>query len=130
MIKYELIIALISLILANIVLGSTMANINYQFDKKVFLKGLFKAIMVVVSLALLYVGATLSKDIMVLSIDGTNYNLIEAINVVTVAGIGFYGKEVVTKIIEMLNLNVKVEDKQEQSTIKVPEENLIERDDE
>lgn len=125
MIEYCLIIALISVILSNICLGSAMAKIKYEFNKKTFLNGLFKGFMIILGIGFMYIGAMFSKNALVVSMDGQNYNLIEAINVVTLSGVVYYGKEVIEKLIKILKLPTKVDGVIEDGTIAVPQENNI-----
>ena len=81
------------------------------------------------SIGLMYLTSYLNPDILVANINGTNVNLIDAIKLLFMAGIVMYGSQDLTKLKDILKLKTEINDLQEESTIKIPTNNIIERGD-
>ena len=118
-------IGLISVMIANVIMGMTLAKLKSQFNKKKCLEGLFKIGSIVISILLMYLCSYLNSDIMVASINGMNVNLMDAIELLFTAGIVYYGSQDLIKLKDILNVKTEINDVVEQSTIKIPEENII-----
>lgn len=123
----NLFIGLVATMLANILLGMTLAKLKQNFNKKKFLEGLVKVISILLGIGLMYLTSYLNPDILVANINGTNVNLIDAIKLLFMAGIVMYGSQDLTKLRDILKLKTEINDLQEKSTIKIPTENIIER---
>lgn len=123
----NLFIGLVSTMLANILLGTTLAKLKQSFNKKKFLEGLVKVISILLGIGLMYLTSYLNPDILVANINGTNVNLIDAIKMLFMAGIVMYGSQDLIKLKDILKLKIEINDLQEASTIKIPTENIIER---
>ncbi len=123
----NLFIGLVATMLANILLGMTLAKLKQNFNKKKFLEGLVKVISILLGIGLMYLTSYLNPDILVANINGTNVNLIDAIKLLFMAGIVMYGSQDLTKLRDILKLKTEINDLQEESTIKIPTENIIER---
>ena len=123
----NLFIGLVSTMLANILLGMTLAKLKQNFNKKKFLEGLVKVISILLGIGLMYLTSYLNPDILVANINGTNVNLIDAIKMLFMAGIVMYGSQDLIKLKDILKLKIEINDLQEESTIKIPTENIIER---
>lgn len=125
----NLFIGLVATMLANILLGMTLAKLKQSFNKKKFLEGLVKVVSILSSIGLMYLTSYLNPDILVANINGTNVNLIDAIKLLFMAGIVMYGSQDLTKLKDILKLKTEINDLQEESTIKIPTNNIIERGD-
>ncbi len=123
----NLFIGLVATMLANILLGMTLAKLKQNFNKKKFLEGLVKVVSILSGVGLMYLTSYLNSDILVANINGTNVNLIDAIKLLFMAGIVMYGSQDLTKLRDILKLKTEINDLQEESTIKIPTENIIER---
>lgn len=120
-------IGLASVMLANIFMGVTLAKLKKNFNKKKFLEGLVKVGGVLVAVGLLYLASRFNPDILVANVNGTNMNLIDAMNLLFTTGIVIYGGQDLIKLKDILKLKTEITNVQEKSTIKIPEENIINR---
>lgn len=123
-------IGLVSVMIANIIMGMTLAKLKSKFSKKKCLEGIVKILSIVVSISLMYLCSYLNSDIMVASINGMNVNLIDAIELLFTAGIVYYGSQDLIKLKDILQVKTEINDVLEKSTIKIPEENIIKVGDE
>lgn len=123
-------IGLICVMIANVIMGITLAKLKSQFSKKKCFEGLVKIISIIISILLMYLCSYLNADIMVASINGMNVNLIEAIELLFTAGIVYYGSQDLIKLKDILQVKTEITDVVEKSTIKVPVENIIKVGDE
>lgn len=123
----NLFIGLVATMLANVLLGMTLAKLKQSFNKKKFLEGLVKIVSILGGVGLMYLTSYLNSDILVANINGTNVNLIDAIKMLFMAGIVMYGIQDLIKLKDILKLKTEITDLQEESTIKIPTENIIER---
>lgn len=124
---FNLFIGLVATMLANILLGMTLAKLKQSFNKKKLLEGLVKVISILLGIGLMYLTSYLNPDILVANINGTNVNLIDAIKLLFMAGIVMYGSQDLIKLKDILKLKTEISDVQEESTIRIPIENIIER---
>lgn len=118
-------IGLVSVMVANVIMGMTLAKLKSKFSKKKCLEGIVKILSIVISISLMYLCSYLNSDIMVASINGMNVNLIDAIELLFTAGIIYYGSQDLIKLKDILQVKTEISDLQEKSTIKVPVENII-----
>lgn len=123
----NLFIGLVATMLANVLLGMTLAKLKQSFNKKKLLEGLVKIVSILSGVGLMYLTSYLNPEILVANINGTNVNLIDAIKLLFMAGIVMYGSQDLTKLRDILKLKTEINDLQEESTIKIPTENIIER---
>ena len=72
----NLFIGLVSTMVANILLGMTLAKLKQNFNKKKFLEGLVKVISILLGIGLMYLTSYLNPDILVANINGTNVDMI------------------------------------------------------
>lgn len=89
---------LVLLMVGNILLGSIEAWLNQQFDRKKFLQGVIKAVVVALSLCLVYIAGLLNMEVITVDINGENVNLITGINLVLTLSAGWYAKEFFVKL--------------------------------
>ena len=120
-------IGLASVMLANVLMGVTLAKLKKNFNKKKMLEGLVKVVSVLSGIGLMYLTSYLNPDILVANINETNVNLIDGIKLLFMAGIVMYGGQDLIKLKDILKLKTEITDIQEKSTIKIPTENIIER---
>lgn len=125
----NLFIGLVATMLANVLLGMTLAKLKQTFNKKKLLEGLVKVISILLGIGLMYLTSYLNPDILVANINGTNVNLIDAIKMLFMAGIVMYSSQDLIKLKDILKLKTEINDLQEESTIKIPTDNIIERGD-
>ena len=118
-------IGLVSVMIANVIMGMTLAKLKSKFSKKKCLEGLVKVGSIIISILLMYLCSYLNSDIMVASINGMNVNLMDAIELLFTAGIVYYGSQDLIKLKDILQVKTEITDVAEQSTIKIPEENII-----
>lgn len=118
-------IGLVSVMVANIIMGTTLAKLKSQFSKKKCVEGIIKVGSIIVSILLMYLCSYLNTDIMVASINGMNVNLIDAIELLFTAGIVYYGSQDLIKLKDILQLKTEINDLVEHPSIKIPEENII-----
>lgn len=123
-------IGLVSVMIANVIMGMTLAKLKSKFSKKKCLEGIVKILSIVISISLMYLCSYLNSDIMVASINGVNVNLIDAIELLFTAGIVYYGSQDLIKLKDILQVKTEITDVVEKSTIKVPVENIIKVGDE
>lgn len=123
----NLFIGLVATMLANVLLGMTLAKLKQSFNKKKFLEGLVKVVSILSGVGLMYLTSYLNPDILVANINGTNVNLIDAIKLLFMAGIVMYGSQDLIKLKDILKLKTEISDVQEESTIKIPTDNIIYR---
>lgn len=74
----NLIIGLISSMLANILLGTTLAKLKEEFKKKKFIDGIFKVITIAVAVILMLVCGNYNKDL-IINLQGIKLSINEAI---------------------------------------------------
>lgn len=123
----NLFIGLTTAMLANILMGMTLAKLKQNFNKKKMLEGLVKVISILIGVGLMYLTSYLNPDVLVANINGTNVNLIDAIKMLFMAGIIMYGSQDLIKLKDILKLKTEIIDLQEKSTIKISTENIINR---
>ena len=126
----KLSIGLMSVMIANVIMGITLAKLKSQFNKKKCLEGLVKIASIIISILLMYLCSYLNADIMVASINGMNVNLIDAIKLLFTAGIVYYGSQDLIKLKDILQVKTEINDVVETPTISIPEENIIKVGDE
>ena len=125
----NLAVGLSSVMIANVIMGTTLAKLKSQFSKKKCLEGLVKIASIIISILLMYLCSYLNADIMVASINGMNVNLMDGIKLLFTAGIVYYGSQDLIKLKNILQLKTEISDLEEKSTIKVPVENIIKIED-
>jgi small basic protein len=126
----KLSIGLMSVMVANVIMGVTLAKLKSQFNKKKCLEGLVKIASIIISILLMYLCSYLNADIMVASINGMNVNLIDAIELLFTAGIVYYGSQDLIKLKDILQVKTEIKGVVETPVISIPEENIIKVGDE
>lgn len=126
----DLLIGLVAAMGANFLLGTNLATLKDEFDKNKMKSGLLKIAGIVLGVVAMLGCAYLTKDIMVININSQNVNLLDAMRTIFIAGITYYGAQDVSKLIKILNVKVPVADKTEENMIIVPEQNIIEIEEE
>lgn len=93
---------LLGLILINILLGSISSFLERKFDLEIFVNGLIKGIIVIVSFAGVYLIGFFVPDILI-EINGQEFTLLMAVNIIVFGGFVFYAKEVLVKLSAFVN---------------------------
>ena len=101
----KIIIGLISVMLANVMLGITLAKLKQEFKKEKLLDGLVKYAGILIGISLMYLTGYLNSDIMIATIDGIEVNLMTGIEVLFISGIVFYGMQDLIKLKDLLGLS-------------------------
>lgn len=122
----NLLIGLVASMIANFLLGTNLATLKDEFDKRKMISGLLKIGGIVLGVIAMLICAYYTRDIMVININSQNVNLLDAMKAIFVAGITYYGTQDVSKLIKILNVKVPVAEKTKENTITIPEENIIE----
>jgi len=105
-------VALLILMAVNIILGSLNAIAERNFDKKVLLQGIIKAITIIVCFILVYAAGLLTFDLAIININGEEVNTLTAIYLLIVYSFYYYGREVILKLKDKINSKVIIEEKQ------------------
>ena len=101
----KIVIGLISVMIANVLLGVTLAKLKKEFNKEKLLNGLVKYMSIVLGVLLMYLAGYLNSDIMIANINNVEVNLMTAIEVLFVSGIFYYGMQDLIKLKDLLGLS-------------------------
>lgn len=101
----KIVIGLVSVMLANVLLGVTLAKLKKEFNKEKLLNGLVKYMSIVLGVLLMYLAGYLNSDIMIANINNVEVNLMTGIEVLFVSGIVFYGMQDLIKLKDLLGLS-------------------------
>ena len=102
---YLLMIVLPCLIVANILLGAAIAEIEHHFDKDIFVKGLKKGGLIYVSIGIL-VGVSYYMPELSVDIAGETFTLYQAVIVALSIVVAKYAVEAVLKLRKALGIKV------------------------
>ena len=101
----KIIIGLISVMIANVLLGVTLAKLKKEFNKEKLLNGLVKYLSIVLGVLLMYLAGYLNSNVMIANINNVEVNLMTAIEVLFVSGIVYYGVQDLIKLKILLGLS-------------------------
>lgn len=101
----KIIIGLISVMLANMLLGVTLAKLKQEFKKEKLLSGLVKYLGIILGVLLMYIAGYLNPDIVVANINNVEVNLMTGIEVLFILGIIYYGMQDLIKLKNLLGLS-------------------------
>ena len=101
----KIVIGLVSVMIANVLFGVTLAKLKKEFNKEKLLNGLVKYMSIVLGVLLMYLAGYLNSDIMIANINNVEVNLMTAIEVLFVSGIVFYGMQDLIKLKDLLGLS-------------------------
>lgn len=101
----KIVIGLISVMIANVLLGVTLAKLKKEFNKEKLLNGLVKYLSIVLGVLLMYLAGYLNSDIMIANINNVEVNLMTAIEVLFISGIVYYGMQDLIKLKNLLGLS-------------------------
>lgn len=101
----KIVIGLVSVMIANVLLGVTLAKLKKEFNKEKLLNGLVKYMSIVLGVLLMYLAGYLNSNIMVANINNVEVNLMTAIEVLFVSGIVYYGMQDLIKLKDLLGLS-------------------------
>ena len=103
-----IVIGLISVMSADILLGSSIASLKSTWNKKKFISGIVKALFIIIGCSLMYLCSYLNPNIVVVNIGDVNMNLISSLHMLFISGIIMYGTKDVKKLALLLNLDVDI----------------------
>lgn len=101
----KIVIGLVSVMIANVLLGVTLAKLKKEFKKEKLLNGLVKYLSIVLGVLLMYLAGYLNSNIMIANINNVEVNLMTAIEVLFISGIVFYGMQDLIKLKDLLGLS-------------------------
>lgn len=101
----KIIIGLICVMLANVLLGVTLAKLKRQFKKEKLLNGLVKYLGIIIGVLLMYIAGYLNPNIIVANINSVEVNLMTGIEVLFMSGIIYYGMQDLIKLKNLLGLS-------------------------
>ncbi len=127
---FKLIVGLISVMFANVLLGTNLAQLKDEFNKKKAILGLLKVGGIVFSILLMLGCAYCTQDIIVANINGSNANLLDAMRIIFISAITYYGTQDINKLINILKVKIEVKVESKEPTIQIPEKNIIKVGDE
>ena len=101
----KIIIGLVSVMIANVLLGVTLAKLKQEFKKEKLLSGLVKYLGIVLGVSLMYLTGYLNPSIVVANINNVEVNLLSGIEVLFISGIVYYGMQDLIKLKNLLGLS-------------------------
>lgn len=101
----KIIIGLVSVMIANVLLGVTLAKLKQEFKKEKLLSGLVKYLGIFLGISLMYLAGYLNPDIIVANINNVEVNLLSSIEVLFISGIVYYGMQDLIKLKDLLGLS-------------------------
>lgn len=101
----KIVIGLVSVMIANVLLGVTLAKLKKEFNKEKLLNGLVKYLSIIIGVLLMYLAGYLNSDIMIANINNVEVNLMTAIEVLFISGIVYYGMQDLIKLKDLLGLS-------------------------
>lgn len=110
----NVIIGIVLVMIANVLLGASLAKLKENFNKQKMLNGIFKIVCIVLAVIFMYLCSYLNPDIMILNIRGTDINLIEGIRLIGIAGIVFYGGQSLKKLADLIKVSTAINNNKEE----------------
>ena len=104
----NIVIGLICLMVANIILGSSISIFDENFDINIFFKGVLKVLFLSFGFILIYYAGYLNPNVIVININNIDLNLIDAIKYIFIMGIVYYGYEDLSKVIDILKIKANI----------------------
>lgn len=101
----KIIIGLLSVMMANVLLGVTLAKLKSEFKKDKLLNGLVKYLGIIIGVLLMYIAGYLNPNIIVANINSIEVNLMTGIEVLFISGIVYYGMQDLIKLKNLLGLS-------------------------
>ncbi len=101
---------LVILIVVNIILGSLSALFVKAFDWNRLVEGALKGFIVIVCFAATYFVGYINPNVVAINITGIELNILNAIQIVVLAGYYYYAKQVIVKLTSMVNGSLYVDD--------------------
>ena len=109
------VIGLMLIMSANIILGSSIAQLKEVFENKKFYSGIYKSATVIIAVILMYICSRLNENLIVISTIYGKYNIIDFMKFLADTGIIYYGTQSLQKLITIIGLNVDIlKNKEEQ----------------
>lgn len=106
----KIILGLICVMIANVLLGTSIAKLKKQFNKRTLWNGIFKFLLIVISVTMMYLCSYLNPNIMVANINGQEVNLATGMELIFIAGIVLYGYKDLIKLRDLLKIKTNIEE--------------------
>ena len=113
----NIIFGLLCVMIANILLGSSIAKLKKEWNREKFIEGIFKMIFILLGCILMYICSCLNPNILVVNLDGNNLNLIDGMNTLFESGIVLYGFKDIIKLKDILSVKTKINELEQIKTI-------------
>ncbi len=101
---------LLLLAAANIALGSIRAVLRREWDRSIFLRGIFKSAVTVGALLAVFAAGMLNPDLIVIEAGGRSVGLVEAVRLLLIGGYAYYAKETLKNLKETLHTGSRGEE--------------------
>ena len=105
----NLIIGLISAMIANILLGTTLAKLKEEFKKKKFYDGIFKAITIAIAVILMLMCGNYNKEL-IINLQGIKLSINEAIILLFKTTLIAYITKDIKAIIDLFGIKISKEE--------------------
>jgi len=103
----KLAVGVLLFMVANIMAGSYQAWAEGKFDKVTMLKGVKKALIILIGFGFVYGGGLLNPDVLVMDVNGTEVNIMTAIYSGALLAFVAYGKQAIEKLFKIVMSNVE-----------------------
>lgn len=91
-------------VLGNIMLGVVLAEFEQEFDMDAFKRGLFKGIIIYLSMAVILTAAIPLKDELTIVIGGNEYTVMNAMKFILWSSIVIYAQDFFSKLIDVFQI--------------------------
>ena len=105
---FKIIISLICLMVANIVIGTKLADLKQEFNKEKLVNGISKALFTLIGLGLIY-ASTIVFPMNVADINGEMVTTLTGTTILLKAANLIYAGKVLLKIKDIFSLNIPIE---------------------
>ena len=98
-------IALMCLILANVLLGSAIAEMKFEFKKEVFIAGVLKHVSIILGIVLIYIAGLCVPNLQLILVDERSLTLIELLDVGFVSALAVYAGKVAKNLFSLFSIS-------------------------
>lgn len=108
----NILVGLVCVMLANVVLGITLAKLKKEFKTDKLLNGMIKYLSMVVGVCLMCLAGNINPDVMVANINGIEMNLNDAMSIVFISGMMYYAYQDLMKLKKLLGVSKEIDPNQ------------------
>jgi len=102
----QLAAGLVCVMMANILLGATAAQLAGEFDRDKLADGLRKILPILGGLGFMFAAAKLNGQVVVLDTGTGSLTLMDALHLVLLAGFGFYAAQALEKLCRVIGIRL------------------------